>query len=243
MIKYFLLVGTFILGGLAFIFFWVGVPTIYSESVTARQHTHFYDNPEQSIANIKLRVFYFVPQDKQDQISPDWRASIVPQLNLLNSFHQRQTQGKSNISNFVQPEPIIGLKASLDYDTINTNGGNPEGLRRVAQELIARRYIPARLNETSSQEYLSYLIVYEGVGATASENVAFINHAFLNTQEFQESYGASFLAHEFYHTLGVPDAFTVPDDIPLAHDLMGVGRYRPLEQTYLNDEVLVRLGL
>lgn len=68
-----------------------------------------------------------------------------------------------------------------------------------------------------------------------------LNRNYLYDQKID--YGASFLAHEFYHTLGFTDEYTAPDERPLSDDVMGTGRYGPLEKTFIRRETLQEFGL
>jgi len=241
MLKYFILVGLLILSSLTFIFFWVGVPTIHVETVEDNRQTQLYNDSDQSISRINITAFYFVARDRNNQFSLDWQAPIENSLKELQLFHHQQTQGLSQLTYTIYPVPIIGDKNRIEYDTIDTNRGNPQGLRQVAQELIDKNLLPE--NNDTNNVFQSVLIVYEGVGASASEHVAFLNNVYLSQDQYINSYGSSFLAHEFYHTIGVPDTYISEDDVPLSHDLMGMGRYRPLSLTYLSQEVMDSLGL
>ncbi|MEK7561141.1 MAG: hypothetical protein AAB539_04275 [Patescibacteria group bacterium] len=121
--------------------------------------------------------------------------------------------------------------------------------------------------------YASLFILYEGVGASGgiiyesgeksvegiaaetglSPDVIFIvgvknaDGFFLLNREFlMGSYadiGGSLLAHEFYHTLGLPDGYTGTEATPTTSDIMGLGRMRPIERAYIGRETLENLGL
>lgn len=56
-------------------------------------------------------------------------------------------------------------------------------------------------------------------------------------------YGASFFAHEFYHTLGFADEYEEERGAPLYADILGGGRFLPLEKTYIRKETLNELSL
>ena len=70
---------------------------------------------------------------------------------------------------------------------------------------------------------------------------------FLLNREFlagiHGSFGGSILAHEFYHTIGIPDSYIPPKAVPTSQDIMGLGRFKPLNKTYLSHESLKELGL
>lgn len=121
--------------------------------------------------------------------------------------------------------------------------------------------------------YPILFIMYEGVGAvggvindsskeTASEiaaelnlpesvvyivGVSSVNGFFLVNREIVEGkYGANgraILAHEFYHTIGLEDKYSLETGIVQSPDLMGLGRFRPLENAYLSRESLAAFGL
>lgn len=55
--------------------------------------------------------------------------------------------------------------------------------------------------------------------------------------------GASLLSHEFYHTLGASDGYEQNTGKQTSSDLMGLGRYRPIERAYLQRETLRALGI
>jgi hypothetical protein len=131
----------------------------------------------------------------------------------------------------------------------------------------------SRNGETEPSRHTVFFIMYEGVGAVGGmihesaresaaeiareigipEDVVFVVNIesadgfFLVNREFVDGlygpHGASIVAHEFYHTLGVPDAYLAHDETPTSADLMGLGRFRPLETTYLGREVLEGMGL
>ncbi len=122
-------------------------------------------------------------------------------------------------------------------------------------------------------KHVVFFIMYEGVGSAGgmiheseresaqeiagelglSEDVVFVVNIesvdgfFLVNREIVGGvhglHGASIVAHEFYHTLGVPDAYLAYNETPTSDDLMGLGRFREIERTYLGAEVLEGLGL
>ena len=121
-----------------------------------------------------------------------------------------------------------------------------------------------------ASEYPVLAIIYEGVGAIggivheseledrgeiAKEvgvpeelihivDIKSVDGFFLSNIFFLENSNSVF-AHEFYHTIGIPDAYNTPGfyDIPLGQDLMGAGRFRPIEKTYIEKDTLQNLGV
>lgn len=228
MIKALVLVLILIAGALFFMYFWVGVPKIYKLESLEVPKPHHYQNPQKSLEEIKITAFYFVPKNKMSSAISGWREILDQNIKKLQAFHRLQFRGASILNYDIHPEIVVGFLDNISYDTVSTGHGNPEGLRRVAAELEARN-----LFLQTDNGYNVAIIMYEGVGASGSENVAFVSRTFLNDPRYKD-YGASILAHEFYHTLGFPDAYDPITATPLSQDIMGLGRERPIEKTYLD---------
>lgn len=247
MIKYLIAVLVVIFGILALIYLFVGVPPVYREEIPEIKTPHLYNNSAGTIARIKITAFYFIPKNKTDFIIEDWREVLEQNLRKLQQFHSLQFQGRSLIIYEIYPEPIFGREESVFYDTEITQFGNPQGLRNVASEIKERVFTPAGDLYRSDfaqkgEDFYSSVIMYEGVGASAGEDAAFISSTYLFNQEYKE-FGTSVLAHEFYHTIGIPDAYEIPTSVPTSGDIMGSGRFQPIEKTYLARSTLKALGL
>lgn len=248
MFKYLIAVLAAIFAALIFIYFFVGVPTVWKESLPVLKTPHFYQKPEMPIAEIKISAFYFAPKNKIGFVGIDWYEKIQSALEKIANFHNLQFQAASKISYEIYPEVVIGLKDNLSYDSESTQNGNPEGLKNIKVELFERVLSPEGdlykpyFGKARNNVYNVFLIVYEGVGASASENTILLSQTFLADSTYQY-YGQSILAHEFYHTLGLPDGYELPSSINFFDDIMGLGRYRPLERTYLNPFNLAGMGI
>lgn len=248
MFKYLILVLLLIFGAIASMYFWIGVPKIYYEKFPEESVPHLYKNPDRSIAKIKIAAFYFVPKNKISLAIPNWSAVFEEGIKKLQKFHTLELGHRSTLTYEIYPEPIKGLEDNIAYDTEVTQHGNPEALRRVAGELESRVFAPSGdlyIRDFAKEEQGAYrvmMILYEGVGSSGSENVALVSRVFLADPRYNET-GASILSHEFYHTLGIPDHYEIPTAIPTSNDIMGSGRTRPLEKTYLGRETLRDLGL
>lgn len=55
--------------------------------------------------------------------------------------------------------------------------------------------------------------------------------------------GTSVFVHEFYHTVGIPDGYDEETAVSHTADIMGIGRTKPLDKTYVSKETLKNLGL
>lgn len=121
--------------------------------------------------------------------------------------------------------------------------------------------------------YPVLFVMYEGVGASGGviyeselesvseiaqklglpESVIFkvdiksVDGFFLVNREFLAGShgpaGTSVFAHEFYHTIGVPDGYDEETAVAREPDIMGLGRTKPLDKTYVSKETLKSLGL
>lgn len=237
MIKYLILVLVLIAGALYSMYFWIGVPKIYREPGLQLPQPHLYGNPQKSISEIKITALYFVPKNKTGFVISDWREKLEENLKKLQRFHSLQLQDRSQVSYEIYPEPVIGFEENIFYDTDVTAHGNPEALRRITEELERRKiFLP---EETGPYPVLA--VMYEGVGASGGGNTALVSRVFLADPRYDYS-GASILAHEFYHTLGVPDAYDLGTAAPLSGDIMGLERNSAIERAYLGKAVLRQFG-
>lgn len=269
-----------VFGALAAMYFYIGVPKIYKEAYPALPTPHFYKNQERSISKIKIAAVYFVPKNKSEFLSGNWKEILEPNLKKLQEFHNLQFREQSKIIYEIYPEPIIGLKDTIEYDTENSNRGNPFGLLSISEEIERRvfnsggdLFIPDFF-KADDDAYPVLAIMYEGVGASGGiayssdlesvidiareldlpESMVYkidvesvdgfflINIAFLRDAEYLIE-SASLFSHEFYHTIGVPDAYNILTGIDTSQDIMGLGRHRLLEKTYLNKDTMKQFGL
>lgn len=247
MLKYLIFVFVLVFGALIWINFGVGVETVYKEEIPKPATPHIYNSPSQSIANIEILALYFVPKNKTHQQIDNWKEILEKNIKQLQEFHDLQFQGRSKVSYKILGKPVTGNKINLEYDTNVTQHGNPEGLRRISNELVYRfssqgdLYQPELVNKDSSA-YKVILILYEGVGASGGEDVALVSRTFFTDPQYS-NIAATTMVHEFYHTLGLPDAYEIPSAMPTSLDIMGLGLLRPLERNYISRESLKGMGI
>ena len=286
MIKYIVVVLVLIFAALGFMYVTINSPLVYQEAVAFPSNPHIYNNPDRSIKNIEIVVFYFVPKDRIMSQLADWREILERHLEELVSFHSLELRDTSDIHYTIYPQPVIGLKQSAQYDTDITQHGNSQALLHVAEEIDTRVFDSAGdLHRqdfliTREQGYPVLLILYEGVGASGGiiydsesgsvseiarklklpESIVYpvniktvdsfllLNQKYLTEQQNGDT-GTTILAHEFYHTLGVPDGYEEKEEngiqtaVSTSNDIMGVGRSYPIDKTYLSKETLKGLGL
>jgi hypothetical protein len=237
MLKYIAGVLVFIGITLLSIYFFVGVPRIYHERFPEAQIPHAYGEPSLSLESIDVVGFYFIPNNRVEQQAKDWQNILEENLERVKVFHEAQFLGRSRLSWRVYEQPVIGLRDNALYDTPLPQHTNDEALRRIVGELpeVAKR---------KGHTYQVLVVMYEGIGATGSQNAALLSRTL-----FDEA----FLAHEFYHALGVPDHYYTSDfvfedgqttdlGIVTSGDLMGRVQV-PLERAYLDFATLQQMGL
>lgn len=213
-------------------YFWIGVPTVYKSEAPPQKTPHFFEDPKRSIANIQLIAFYFVPKNRKDRAAPDWKEALERNLKKLVLFHQLQFGGASKLEYEIHPEVVLGEEDNIAYDTDVTQHGNPEALKRIAEEMERRGFGGGR----------AMFIMYEGVGASGTDGVALVSRVFLTDPRYKDT-GATILAHEFYHTLGLPDEYDTETAVAFSDDIMGLGRERPLDRTFIKKDSLGKMGI
>lgn len=211
-------------------------------------YPHVYDNPSESISDIHITVVYFVPRDMIPASSEQWMIPIEKELVQLQKFHTSQFRGSSRITYVLHPTPIRGEKPRSAYDIDDLRHNDPEMLRPVLDEAMSA----AGYSLNAGPPYHVLFVLYEGAGAGGATHVGLLSRSFFERADTRTAAG-TFLAHEFYHTLGVPDAYqTVPKvfsdgtefgvELLKSRDIMGRVRI-PLEETYLDPVVLTAMGL
>lgn len=198
---------------------------------------HAYKDPVIDISKIQLKIFYAVP--KNQSVAPQWQDEINAVIPDVVNFHAIQFHNLSLVVPQIYPNPVILQNDDLFYDTNNTNFGNPEGLRRIVPELESR--FPAFV-KADRGEFATIAVVYEGVGASGSVGGMIFSRTFLEKDEYKLDRSSLFY-HEFAHTFGLPDLYDLSTNVPSSDDIMGSGRYKPIETNFIGPELLADLGL
>lgn len=228
-------------------FFFFGEKVMIIEKPASEKSVYYYNNPQISLAKIKIRAFYFVPKDKKEEIYPGWPSVLEKALDELVSFHRAVFRGLSQVSFDIFPEAVVGMQNTFFYDTEKTDRGNPEALRNIYGEIGKRLLDPSGdlFNEdfvkNGKGERIVYCFVYQGVGAVGSENTMLVSLTYLTDENYKDV-GTSVFYHEFAHTLGIPDHYDESGN-PDSFDIMGFGLKRPLTFNYLDREILKAMGL
>lgn len=202
-------------------------------------------------SNLKqLSDFHKLQLQGHSQISYSIYPEIITGFSDALSYDTEVTQSGN-------PRALVSVSEEIEARVFNPGG-----------DLFKDLFI-----QKDDDEHRILFIMYEGVGAsggiihqskletaeevTASldlpESIIFVvdienvDGFFLLNREFlsgvEGAYGETLLAHEFYHTLGIPDFYLAPKDVATSQDIMGEGRGRPLRQTYLERDILKQLGL
>lgn len=239
-------------------------------SGAALRAPHIKDS-DVSIKNIRIKVFYAVPKNKIADIYPGWKDKLAGLLADMSRFHSVQFRGSSDMRYDIFFEPVILRNDDIAYDTENTNAGNPQGLKNIGQEIESRVFKETgdlynkNFAAFAPGEYRVMALLYEGVGGsggliyetgltTASEiakkfgipeswiyivDIKSVDGFFLVNRKIAT---ASIFYHEFGHTIGIPDEFG-DNDGPYTEDVMGEGRKKPIENTYIDRSFMKGMGI
>lgn len=233
---------------LVFLIMFVGFADVAPPVIVFFPRPYVYGNPAESIADIYVTAVYFVPRDMMPISDGTWRSLLERELSRLQKFHDVQFRGFSRITYAVHPNPVVGRETHVVYDIDVLHHNDQYVLRPVVEELSA----VLRLELNAGPPYKVLLVLYEGAGAGGSNHMSLISRSFFERHDTRNVAGA-FLAHEFYHALGVPDGYRVvpkvfPDgsevdaEVVQTRDIMGRVRI-PLNETYLSPATLTAMGL
>ena len=261
--KNLIIVFLFLLSSLLLITFFVGVSEVNSKSIIVTRSPHVYNDSNSSIKNIHLTVFYFVPKDKSPISKDTWKEITDEHLKKLQNFHTVQFSGKSKITYTFCPVVLQGNKNTKDYE-LSSEDDDPDSLILIKKEIEERvfakqgdlylNYMAMKQSEPAFPLPVkeTYLIVFEGSGGAGKDDFSIISRAYLSDKAY-EKYSTTFLAHEFYHTLGIPDNYKkstyVYNDgqqktisLIVKKDIMGRVD-TPITNTYIDRETLKKMGL
>lgn len=237
--------------------FFVGNEKNASMPQLARITPHMFNNKNDSIQNINLTVFYFIPKDAVVRKDIDWKGNIETHIQELINFHNVQFHNTSKISYTFYPEIIIGNKTTKEYEGF-FEGGENDALLPIKDEIVSRAvdtkgqsYYESMTKGKAKDTRNSYMVIFEGKGAAGNDDFALVSHAYLVNNQYKES-GSTFLAHEFYHTLGLLDNYESsvyvfkdgqqrPISLVTNKDIMGQVNV-PLSYTYIDMATLKKMG-
>lgn len=248
MLKYFIILFVIILGALAWMYYLGSINNVYRQDAMPIFSAHRFNDPSHSIEHIEIKALYVVPKDHQDKIISDWQPVIRKHLQELGAFHELQLRGRSSMTFDIYPEIVIARQDHRVYEADMGFYSNPVTLSTITREIEKRVLSSAgdlyqadfALSATGS--YRSLYIIYEGAGASANDHVALLSRSFLTDSNYMHK-SQTYFAHEFYHTLGLPDAHDLASSLLLTDDIMGFGRERPLDQAYIAHESIKGFGL
>ena len=223
---------------------------------------HLAGNPAVPLRKVDIRAVYFVPQDRAAAPNGNWQPALKTALEQTVNFYKKQLGGHVNFSFEIYPQAVSGFEITTFYDGTNTGRGNPQALLGIRQELQKRLFSTSgdlyqKHFVPSGNDFPVLAILYEGVGGGGtlldeSDHVAtkagdqisalLLARNFLTKDDYQD-YGATFLAHEFGHALGLKDNYDTETGQPFSDDIMGSGRFRPLPYTFLAGADKQALGL
>lgn len=215
---------------------------IYSEKeserpVVTKSSPYFYQDPARDISKVRLKVFYVVPANKP--VYMGWPSLLPDVLSDAVRFHMVQFRGFSTLAYEIFSEPLVLERESVFYDTEDTNRGNPEGLKNIVPVVEARA---ADFLKAEEDEFTVIAIIYEGVGASGTDGAMILSRSFLSDEQYR-SFRSSLFYHEFGHTFGLPDGYDLQHSTPHSNDIMGIGRGKPIDTTYIDRELLKDMGV
>jgi hypothetical protein len=191
------------------------------ELVPVISRIHYYRTPAVVLNEISIKVFYVIPEGAKNSL-PRLADTLENSFRKMAHFHGVQFLGKSFIQYEIAREPILLQERWQGPATLL--GEKPElleTLNDMANVRLSKGGYPVRI----------YIVAGNGTGAAPGavylpEDI-FIDEKWQDVKE-------SVLYHLFGEALGLPDG---------NEGVMGVGMFRPLEMTFLEPELIQKMGL
>lgn len=229
-------------------------PTSHPSSI------HHFEDAKIDLTHIIISVFYFVPQDREENIFGDWQSTIKKVMDETVAFHANQFKSQSELTYRLYPKPVIGQETVTSYAQDDTPI-EPKSLGRIIKELDRRVFQPSGdlfdpgYSQSPNGSYIMKIIIYEAdppkfaqvsqtgeIGGYSDQNTTLVARKIL-TDLPNQPYGPSIVYHEIGHMIGLPESYDYQSNQPSTNDIMGSGRSRPIQNNYLNPEVLKKMGV
>lgn len=205
-------------------------------TVPAGTEPHVAGDPSRTLSRVHIRALYVVPRDRADLAWSEWPGSLRDVLGYMRAFHALQFRGASELTYDVTPSIVFGEQDGAFYDNEDTNRGNPHAWETLKDEL-QRRF---GFIQEDGMVFNVRVVFYEGVGALGGEDQVLVSSGYLRQPA---AMAASILYHELGHTFGLSDAYEYEHGAPLDEDIMGLGRNKPIGETYLSEKAKQELGI
>lgn len=253
--KYLVSLFLFLILSLLTLTLFVGVEKTQEKPKLSLSKPHLYKDKKTSLEEINITVFYFIPKDSISSKNEMWKEVAEKKLKELQEFHNIQFENKSKITYDFFDKEIIGESFKKEYETF-FGGEDQDALLPIKKE-ITRRVLTEEgdlyvKKERSDSIRQVYFVIFEGKGAAGNDTFALLGREYL-TEKIYSDTGTTFLAHEFYHTLGILDNYKtaeyvfndgkqIPVSIITSKDIMGQVNI-PLVNTYIDRETLRNMGI
>ncbi len=252
-----ILISTFLIASLISLASFVGVSKVDKKPLLVSPKPHMYGNDDLSIEKININIIYFIPKDITVKEDTNWKKNAEEHLKSLVDFHNVQFYNTSKISYKFVEKIIVGEKKLKEYENLFEYDDN-EALTPVKEEITRRLLTPTGELYPESDVVIDksarnvYLVIFEGKGAAGNDDFFLISRPYLTDDVYKDT-GTTFLAHEFYHTLGLPDNYKLSSyvykdgqqtnvSLVTNKDIMGQVNI-PISATYINNETLKKMGL
>lgn len=223
-------------------FFLINQLDILFKPLKSESELHYYEVEDFKIRKVNLKIFYFVPKNRK--ADSGWEKIIKSSVNEIKAFHLKEFKGAGILRTEIYPLVILGLKNAEFYDGDDTSGGNPNALENILKEINERvfknkgdLYLEDFVKK-NNYEMTVKVFIYEGVGATGGHFTVLLAKDYLKTKNF----GSTVFYHELMHTFGVPDFYDYQTNLDFSDDIMGSGREKPINETYIRKDIKEKLG-
>jgi hypothetical protein len=182
---------------------------------------HFFKEPSISLNNIELKVFYVAAAGRAPLAG--WREALDESFRKIAHFHSVQFLGRSLLEYEIAPEPMLLPAAPTGTRTLFD-----EDRSRLDLIEAASPHPPA-----APGHYRILVFIAEGNGLDGRAGAALAPAAVFRDPAFS-AIKESVVYRAIGRALGLPSG---------NEGVMGIGAFRPIETTFIEPELVQKLGL
>ncbi len=227
---------------------------------------HLYNNEQVSVNKVLIRLYYYVPQDKENIIIDDWQKIFANSMLKIKEFFQLQFAYNMGLDYEIYPEIIYSdhdlnyfidlLKEDYEKELAGPYTGSvlvEEIINNIRNKIAMDNEWDLLIKEIDDYYIINLFVLASDVttlegynrqvpGLNDEENNSVVMSYIFTNDEFKD-FHESIICHEVGHDLGIAEFYSFYDNKISSYGVMGGGVTRILQNNYLDNQIKEKMGL